>query len=56
LVVAALPVATAQAPLRTIGFITGFDVKDDAVGAVPDPCGSKLPHTFFGSPSAIFKI
>jgi S-adenosylmethionine hydrolase len=27
-----LPVATAQAPLRTIGFMTDFDVKDDAVG------------------------
>jgi len=32
LVVAALPSATAQAPLRTIGFMTDFDVKDDAVG------------------------
>src|SRR5271154_4115258 len=30
--VAALPAATAQAPLRTIGFMTDFDVKDDAVG------------------------
>jgi S-adenosylmethionine hydrolase len=32
LVVAALQSATAQAPLRTIGFMTDFDVKDDAVG------------------------
>ena len=24
--------ANAQAPLRTIGFLTDFDVKDDAVG------------------------
>ena len=32
LMVAALPAATAQAPLRTIGFMTDFDVKDDAVG------------------------
>src|SRR6202046_1336475 len=30
--VAALPPAIAQAPLRTIGFMTDFDVKDDAVG------------------------
>src|ERR1700678_4647468 len=30
--VAALPAATAQAPLRTIGCMTDFDVKDDAVG------------------------
>src|SRR5271154_1015628 len=30
--VAPLPAATAQAPLRTIGFMTDFDVKDDAVG------------------------
>ena len=28
----ALPAANAQAPLRTIGFMTDFDVKDDAVG------------------------
>ncbi|HSY02959.1 MAG TPA: SAM-dependent chlorinase/fluorinase [Acidobacteriaceae bacterium] len=27
-----LPPAIAQAPLRTIGFVTDFDVKDDAVG------------------------
>jgi S-adenosylmethionine hydrolase len=27
-----LPAAIAQAPLRTIGFMTDFDVKDDAVG------------------------
>ena len=32
LMVAALPAATAQAPLRTIGFMTDFDVRDDAVG------------------------
>jgi S-adenosylmethionine hydrolase len=32
LVVAALQSATAQPPLRTIGFMTDFDVKDDAVG------------------------
>jgi S-adenosylmethionine hydrolase len=32
LVVAARQSATAQAPLRTIGFMTDFDVKDDAVG------------------------
>jgi S-adenosylmethionine hydrolase len=29
---AAIPPASAQAPLRTIGFLTDFDVKDDAVG------------------------
>jgi S-adenosylmethionine hydrolase len=29
---AAVPHASAQAPLRTIGFLTDFDVKDDAVG------------------------
>jgi S-adenosylmethionine hydrolase len=29
---AAVPPASAQAPLRTIGFLTDFDVKDDAVG------------------------
>jgi S-adenosylmethionine hydrolase len=28
----AIPAATAQPPLRTIGFMTDFDVKDDAVG------------------------
>jgi hypothetical protein len=32
LVVAAVQAATAQPPLRTIGFMTDFDVKDDAVG------------------------
>ena len=32
LVVAALPSATAQQSLRAIGFMTDFDVKDDAVG------------------------
>src|ERR1700733_9459796 len=30
--VAALPAATAQAPLKTIGFMSDFDVRDDAVG------------------------
>jgi S-adenosylmethionine hydrolase len=29
---AAIPPASGQAPLRTIGFLTDFDVKDDAVG------------------------
>jgi S-adenosylmethionine hydrolase len=32
LALAAVPSASAQAPLRTIGFMTDFDVKDDAVG------------------------
>jgi S-adenosylmethionine hydrolase len=32
LVIVGVPPAIAQAPLRTIGFMTDFDVKDDAVG------------------------
>jgi hypothetical protein len=32
MLVAMLPLATAQQPLRVIGFMTDFDVKDDAVG------------------------
>jgi len=32
LAMVAVPAAIAQAPLRTIGFMTDFDVKDDAVG------------------------
>ncbi len=46
--------ANAQAPLRTIGFLTDFDVKDDAVGickAVRDrvaPVGAALSSTFRG--------
>jgi hypothetical protein len=49
--VAALP-ATAQAPLRTIGFMTDFDVKDDAVGI----CKAVMEGVAPGVKSSISRI